>query len=559
MSSLPQGRCFAVTALLLAAACAHPPPPAPPPAPPPDPALVAGAQQTLKEALASGKASKVTRLFDPALAGVRSWTSETVPRALDAWEVSLTPAAGQRRSGGRPHASAHRPPARRRWRRRVEEPRLGDPRSRHDLAVRPAVAGHPAAAARRQLEAGHRLRAHGAAPPPRERLPGDPAAAIRGRAGGAGGSPAPAGGPSDPGRPDERRGAAGRYPHPPAHQFPERGHRAGVVRRRPVRHPCRPAAHRAGTHQAAPGGHVLLRPGGPAGEVGVRHRQRFRRVSPGALVPGPARSAARRGPRPPPGSRLLCLPALRRPRDQPRAGAARSRQDPALAGPPGADAARAPARKGVLVPAPDPRPGPVPQVQPLPGPRSVPGNDRQAAGHPRPRRHRTGGHRPARQRGRRQHGGRTAAGGAGGTTGPGQPEGQRRHQARGALRDRRADRAANLRFRHVDRHPPAQPAGCHPDGRAHLGQAQLAWRGSNRAAAGLRPGAAVLDEELAARSRQRPARVDAGRDRGRESRRPLRPPGRGAGCRPGFQPAADTGAQVADGPVERCRHGHRSP
>ena len=92
MNSRPHGRCLAVTALLLAAACAHPPPPAPPPAPPPDPALVAGAQQTLKEALASGKASKVTRLFDPALVGVRSWTSETVPRALDAWEVSLTPA-----------------------------------------------------------------------------------------------------------------------------------------------------------------------------------------------------------------------------------------------------------------------------------------------------------------------------------------------------------------------------------------------------------------------------------------------------------------------------------
>jgi hypothetical protein len=89
----PHGWCLAVPALLLAAACAHPPPPAPPPAPPPDPALVAGAQRTLEEALATRNAAKVTRLFDPALVGARSWTTEIVPRAVDPVEVKLIPAA----------------------------------------------------------------------------------------------------------------------------------------------------------------------------------------------------------------------------------------------------------------------------------------------------------------------------------------------------------------------------------------------------------------------------------------------------------------------------------
>jgi hypothetical protein len=82
-----------VGALLLACARTPPPPVVQAPPPPPDAGVVAGARKALEDALASRRAREVNALFDPAMAKLRQWSQETVPRAAEAVQVSLTPAA----------------------------------------------------------------------------------------------------------------------------------------------------------------------------------------------------------------------------------------------------------------------------------------------------------------------------------------------------------------------------------------------------------------------------------------------------------------------------------
>jgi hypothetical protein len=79
---------------VLAVACAQTPPPPVVQAPPrPDGAVVAGARKALEDALASRRAREVQALFDPAMGKLRAWSQANVPRALEPFQVTLTPVA----------------------------------------------------------------------------------------------------------------------------------------------------------------------------------------------------------------------------------------------------------------------------------------------------------------------------------------------------------------------------------------------------------------------------------------------------------------------------------